>query len=98
MKNMVALVKLGLEARGDLEQIRENIPRYCMDSYEDCSSEELMKWDDTDENRIAARKELAKHENEAYEVGRYILCTAYVLEFYKADDDGEFSSGSDYDW
>jgi len=98
MKNVIGLIKLTLETGGTLEEVCADIPQYCMDEYDLCGSEELMRWDDTEENRIIAREELAKHENEAHEVGKCVLATAHVLEFYKADDNGEFVESSDYDW
>ena len=98
MKKMIGLVKLGLETGKSLEEVSADIQNFCMDNYEMCSSETLMTWEDTKMNRTLARLELAAHESEAHEVGRYVLATAYVLEFYQADDNGEFISGSDYDW
>jgi len=98
MKNMIALVKLELETRGDLDEIKKDIPGTCIDNLDRCNIETLQTWEDTSMNRVKAKAELVNCKNEAYEVGRNILLTGYVLEYYKADDNGEFVDGSDYDY
>ena len=98
MKDMIALLKLELETRGNIEDVKKDIPGTCVDNLDRCNTTTLKTWEDTSMNRVKAKAELVNHENEAYEVGRNILLTGYVLEYYRADENGEFVDGSDYDY
>ena len=57
--------------------------------------------EDTPENRQKAQKWLAGKKNTCSKmrgtVGSYYLITAYAIEYFMADEEGEWIAGSDYD-
>lgn len=96
MKNKINVLKLRMETR---ESNIENIPSFCLDNYGDCTTETLMTLDNTQENRDHIKSDvLPKYENTIDDYGRLRVVTAYVMEYFEADEDGEFVSGSDFDW
>ena len=99
LHDVIELVKLIFETDTPAEEVPEDRARFCTDNLSLCDIECVDRWDDTPENRELAKAELKKHEP-TVEPSRYYQSkvTAYVLEFYMADEDGNFVEGSDYDW
>lgn len=58
--------------------------------------EELKRWSIDQEDE--ARKELAGLRCSYVEGSTIVEVTEYALEWFEADEDGEFVSGSDYDF
>lgn len=88
----IELNKLTLE----IKDIPDNtdITRFCVDRIDDCSVETIASFGDKDE----AYEALSEYVTEVDRIGNMKIITAYVLEFFEADEDGEFVEGSDYDW
>ena len=99
LHDVIELVKLIFDTDTPAEEVPEDRARFCTDNLSLCSFELVDRWDDTPENRELAKAELKKYEP-TVEPSRYFQSkvTAYVLEFYKADEDGNFVEGSDFDW
>lgn len=58
-----------------------------------CDPTEVKRWSITDED--AARAELAKHKSSFSHKNGTVWVDAWALEFFEADEDGEFLEGSD---
>ena len=99
LHDVIELVKLIFDTDTPAEEVPEDRARFCIDNLSLCNFELVDRWDDTPENREIAKAELKKYEP-TVEPSRYFQSkvTAYVLEFYKADEDGNFVEGSDFDW
>lgn len=61
----------------------------------DSDAKELQRW--SAEQKEAAREELKKYRCEYIKTGETISITEYALEYFDADENGEFISGSDFD-
>ena len=59
-------------------------------------TEELQRW--SIEDKEEAYKALAKYKNEYLLDSQVKYVTEYALEFSEYDEDGDFVSGSDYDY
>lgn len=94
MKYMIALVKLTVETKD--REFPKDLVRYCFDN--EASEEGMETWVDSAVGKAMAYGKLADCENTVSDMGNYRLVEAYALEFYMADDNGDFVSGSDYDW
>ena len=71
-----------------------DIARFCVDNIEDCFTTTEASFDSLNE----ARNALHKYETHIVNVSNRAFVITYVVEVYEADEDGEFVSGSDYDW
>lgn len=73
---------------------------YCLDQPE-IDPVIIKTMDDTPENRTQACKWLAQKKNTCKAVrgnaGSFYAITAYAIEYYTADEDGDYIDGSDYD-
>lgn len=66
---------------------------------DDVEPEEIKTWDIEDKEEAIAELAKYKCKSKRYDgnVFPYYLVTVYALEYYTANEDGEFISGSDMD-
>ena len=61
----------------------------------DSDAKELQRW--SAEQKEMAKEELKKYCCEYIKTGETITIAEYALEYFDADENGEFISGSDFD-